>query len=265
MRKRIASTLALWAVVIGVLWFFGSEGGVFLLATLAAITQWELYVLLEKMGFYRPLKVTGAILGLMIVIGSYFLPGGGALDVFAVSMIALSFTLLVWPEVKRSFLPTLFGIIYIPFMLQFYALLIRDYGSVMVPIWIIAAAKFSDVGGLLVGMKFGRHKLCPHISPGKTVEGALGGVAMSALVGVILLAFFPSLLPDGLSYLKAACIAGIIGTLALASDLIESILKRQAGVKDSGNAIPGIGGVFDLTDSLILTAPAGYLLFKYLV
>ncbi|QYY36933.1 phosphatidate cytidylyltransferase [Ruficoccus sp. ZRK36] len=263
MRKRIASTLGLWAVIIAVLVLFGADGGVLLLAALTALTQIEFYQLLEKMG-YRPLKALGAGLGLVLVLGSYYLDGR-PLDLLALAMIVLAFTLLVWPNIRQVFLPTLFGLIYVPFMLQFYTLIMHDYGTVMVPIWIVAVSKFSDVGGLLVGMKFGKHKLCPHISPKKTIEGALGGVAVSALVGVLLLAGFPDQLPDGLTWLKAALIAAILGDLALVSDLIESILKRRAGVKDSGSAIPGIGGIFDLTDSLILTAPAGYLLFKYLV
>ncbi|MEM8549293.1 MAG: phosphatidate cytidylyltransferase [Verrucomicrobiota bacterium] len=270
MRKRILSTVGLWAVIIAVVAFFGSLGGILLLAALAALTQFELYKLLEKMGYYRPLKWTGTALGLIIIIGSYLLyqqglSSSGALDVFALCMLLLSFSLIVWPEVKRTFLPTLFGLIYIPFMLQFYGMMIKEYGSVMVPIFIIAAAKFSDVGGLLFGMALGKHKLCPHISPNKTVEGAVGGIVTSAAIGALLFWAFPQYLPTALTLGTTIVIAAVIGVIALASDLIESILKRQAGVKDSGKAIPGIGGAFDLMDSLILTAPAGYLLFKYLV
>jgi phosphatidate cytidylyltransferase len=264
-RKRIASTLGLWAVIVAVLMLFGDQGGVLLLVALTALTQIEFYQLLEKMGGAQPLKALGTVLGVALVLGSYYAPTVGPLDLLVFGILALAFTLLIWPDIQKVFLPTLFGLVYVPFLLQFYALLIHDYGTILVSIWIIAVAKFSDVGGLLVGMKFGKHKLCPHISPKKTVEGALGGVAMSALVGVILLACFPGYMPEGLTWLKVALIAAILGDLALISDLIESILKRRAGVKDSGSAIPGIGGIFDLTDSLILTAPAGYLLFKYLV
>jgi len=263
--KRILSTFGLWATIIAVLYFFGSVGGILLLAALAALTQFELYQLLEKMDDYRPLKGLGTLLGAVIIVGGYFLPGAGALDVLALSMIALSLTLLAHTDVKRIFLPTLFGLVYVGFLLQFYGLLIRQYDSVMVPVFIIATAKFSDVGGLLFGMKFGKHKLCPKISPGKTVEGGIGGVFTSAVIGALLWSLFPSYLPAGLTLPVAVLIAGITGAIALASDLIESILKRQAGVKDSGTAIPGIGGAFDLMDSLILTAPSGYLLFKYLV
>jgi len=81
---------------------------------------------------------------------------------------------------------------------------------------------------------------------------------------VLLILIFASCYPVGFGMVKAAFIAACIGTVAILSDLIESTIKRQAGVKDSGRLIPGIGGAFDLSDSLILSAPTGYLLIKYL-
>ena len=101
------------------------------------------------------------------------------------------------------------------------------------------------------------------ISPKKTYEGAIGGIVVSMLVGMILLGLFRSHAPEGFNLFLAAIIAIPISVASIASDLVESAFKRQAEVKDSGNIIPGIGGIFDLSDSLILTAPLGYLLFKY--
>ena len=126
----------------------------------------------------------------------------------------------------------------------------------------MAVAKCADVGGLLVGMKIGKTPLSV-ISPKKTYEGAAGGVVFSMLIGVILVALFPDFLPTGFSWWLAALIAIPVAVASIASDLVESAFKRQAGVKDSGKLIPGIGGAFDLSDSLILSAPLGYLLFKY--
>ena len=83
------------------------------------------------------------------------------------------------------------------------------------------------------------------------------------LIGIILVRLFPDHLPDGFSWWLAGLIAIPVAVAAIASDLVESAFKRQAGVKDSGKLIPGIGGAFDLADSLILSAPLGYLLFKY--
>jgi phosphatidate cytidylyltransferase len=111
-------------------------------------------------------------------------------------------------------------------------------------------------------MRIGRTPLSV-ISPKKTYEGAAGGIIVAALVGLILLSLFHAQAPAGLTWWLAILIAIPVAVASIASDLVESAFKRQAGVKDSGTVIPGIGGFFDLADSLILTAPLGYLLFKY--
>jgi phosphatidate cytidylyltransferase len=119
--------------------------------------------------------------------------------------------------------------------------------------------KISDIGQYTFGRLFGKHKLAPRISPGKTWEGAVGGVLLSSLVGaaVILLtlrtsANRPSTVATIL-YVVSLSIAGIAG------DLAESLLKRDAGVKDSSKWLPGFGGVLDLLDSLLGAAPVAYL------
>ena len=134
--------------------------------------------------------------------------------------------------------------------------------AMFLAVWVVAVAKCADVGGLLVGMKLGKTPLSV-ISPKKTYEGAAGGIGCSMLIGVILIGFFHPLVPEGFTWWLGALIAIPIGLASIASDLVESAFKRQADVKDSGKIIPGIGGIFDLTDSLILTAPLGYLFFKY--
>lgn len=119
----------------------------------------------------------------------------------------------------------------------------------------------SDTAAYLVGRKFGRHKLAPTISPGKTVEGAGGAVAASLAYAVILAFFMPKLAPQHAlawaGYLAGAallCLAGILG------DLFESWAKRRAGVKDSGRLLPGHGGILDRIDSACAALPIGALL-----
>ncbi len=106
--------------------------------------------------------------------------------------------------------------------------------------------------------------MAPSISPGKTVEGLLGGIATATLIGAGLPFFFPEFVPDGLAFgpQKACLLAIPIAAVAVIGDLIASVLKRLAGIKDSGGVVPGIGGMLDLTDSLILSAPVGYLLLR---
>ncbi|MBP7143242.1 MAG: phosphatidate cytidylyltransferase, partial [Opitutaceae bacterium] len=133
--------------------------------------------------------------------------------------------------------------------------------GLVMALWLIAVAKFCDTGALLSGMAFGRHRMAPQISPKKTWEGFAGGLLSAALMGAAIAYFARDYLPAGFSPWLAALIALPIAAVSVVSDLVESIMKRRADVKDSGRTIPGIGGMFDLTDSLILAAPLGYAVF----
>lgn len=118
-----------------------------------------------------------------------------------------------------------------------------------------------DVGAYYVGSHLGRHKLCPRVSPGKTVEGALGGIAGNLLIGSVFKAIF---LPDlawgpSLIFFVLAGVAGQVG------DLFESTLKRTSGIKDSGSILPGHGGILDRIDALLFAAPVAYLFQVYLL
>ncbi|MCL2640021.1 MAG: phosphatidate cytidylyltransferase [Phycisphaerales bacterium] len=122
---------------------------------------------------------------------------------------------------------------------------------------IIAVVKAADTGAYAVGRLIGKHKLIPWLSPGKTIEGFIGGIALSAIVSLLLLHFTLPAFSIPMSLL-----AGIIlGAIGQAGDLLESLLKRDAGVKDSGR-LPGFGGILDILDSPLLAAPAAYWLLK---
>ena len=116
----------------------------------------------------------------------------------------------------------------------------------------------TDVGAYVAGRRFGRHKLAPAISPGKSIEGAIGGLVLGALTAMLCVYTFglPVALP------LAAVIGLILSGLGQLGDLAESLIKRQVGVKDSGALIPGHGGVFDRLDSLLIVATATYYLAR---
>jgi len=135
-----------------------------------------------------------------------------------------------------------------------FALRLEDNGLLLL-LYLIAVAKMTDNGALFVGRLWGRHKLAPKISPAKTVEGVCGGLAVGILTAVLL-----GPCCTGFDSACALFIGTVISPLAVLGDLVESFVKRQAGVKDSGSRMPGIGGVLDLMDSVLLAAPAGYLL-----
>jgi phosphatidate cytidylyltransferase len=127
-------------------------------------------------------------------------------------------------------------------------------------LYLIVVTKFSDMGAYVTGSLIGKHPLIPHISPNKTWEGFFGALVFSTAGSFGLRA----LLPGGLRALTTvdALILGLgLGFAAIIGDLAESIVKRSAGVKDSGRLLPGIGGTLDLIDSILFTAP---LLFFYL-
>jgi phosphatidate cytidylyltransferase len=125
----------------------------------------------------------------------------------------------------------------------------------------IAIVKLSDIGQYVVGRTLGRHKLAPQISPGKTWEGAIGGIGIATLAAALVLPLV--MYGSGGVRLKpvltASCYALSIAVAGLVGDLAESLLKRDAGVKDSSNWMPGFGGVLDLLDSLLFAAPVAYL------
>jgi phosphatidate cytidylyltransferase len=112
----------------------------------------------------------------------------------------------------------------------------------------------ADTAGYFVGKSFGRHKLTAHISPGKTIEGAVGIVAGSLLIGVLCKLIF---LPE-LTLNQALVLSGIMGVIGQLGDLCESMMKRAFGTKESGWIFPGHGGVLDRLDSILFAAPITY-------
>jgi len=274
--KRIISTIGLWALTIGVLYAFGIVGAVWIIAIVAVASQHELYGMFEKMG-ERPFRYLGLVLGLVMILAPHYTnavyPHGDkrGLEAGIIAVCIVIACVRIMRERDSSnrletIVYTVFGLVYIPFMLNFEVRIMAlpedpDVG-LMLGIWVVAVTKFCDVGALLVGMVIGRTKMAPHASPKKTWEGAVGGVIIAAVVGAGLVLIFPNLYPETLTPLIAALTAVPVASVGIVSDLIESIFKRRANIKDSGKWIPGIGGAFDLADSVILSAPVAYLLFR---
>ena len=127
-------------------------------------------------------------------------------------------------------------------------------------IYLIAVTKITDVGGYFIGKLFGKHPLAPQLSPKKTVEGSIGGFCFAVALSLFLASVGP-LVGWNLSFFNATWLGMLIGVLAQVGDLAESVLKRDALVKDS-NKIPGIGGILDMMDSLLLTAPVVYFFIR---
>ena len=132
-------------------------------------------------------------------------------------------------------------------------------GTTMHVVMILLCVKFTDIGAFFTGRSLGRHKLIFWLSPGKTWEGLVGGVVTAGLVGAACAPFLVNL-----DWWKGAIFGAVIGAVGQAGDLLESLMKRDAQVKDSGALLPGFGGVLDVIDSPLLAAPVAYLLFGLL-
>ena len=146
------------------------------------------------------------------------------------------------------------GLVYIPLSLSTLVLLrTRPDGLVWI-FFVLFVVFLGDVAAYYAGTYKGRHKLVPSISPGKTIEGALAGLAANLVVGVVFqLIFFSEL-----STLSTALLAVLMGAVGQVGDLFESELKRTAGIKDSGAILPGHGGLLDRIDALLFAAPVAY-------
>jgi phosphatidate cytidylyltransferase len=137
-------------------------------------------------------------------------------------------------------------------------------GTTMVILMILLVVKFTDIGAYFTGRALGRHKLIPWLSPGKTWEGLIGGVLTAGGVGALCaVAIAPASPGDpGLVWWKGFIFGVVIGGIGQLGDLLESLMKRDAEVKDSGHSIPGFGGILDVIDSPLLAAPFAYLMFS---
>jgi phosphatidate cytidylyltransferase len=161
---------------------------------------------------------------------------------------------------------TLFGLMYVPWLLNFIQKIIffPHVNGRFYVLYFILVTKFSDMGAYLIGSLFGRHKMIPRISPGKTWEGFGGAIVVSTLAS-LLFAHFAAGELAGMKMGHALVLGILLGSAAVLGDLIESLFKREAGVKDSGSLFPGIGGILDLMDSLLFNAPLMYLYLRHVL
>lgn len=166
---------------------------------------------------------------------------------------------------------TLFGLMYVPWLLNFIQKInffwpgeaghLQGHYYVL---YFVLVTKFSDCGAYVVGSLFGKHKMIPRISPGKTWEGFGGAIVVSTAASVLFALWAGSRLV-GMTTLHAVILGVILSVAAVVGDLIESLFKREAGLKDSGHFFPGIGGILDLLDSLLFNAPLMYLYLRHVL
>jgi phosphatidate cytidylyltransferase len=133
----------------------------------------------------------------------------------------------------------------------------HEFERVFLLLFCVMVTKFSDMGAYAVGSLFGKHKMIPHISPAKSWEGFVGAFLAGLGAAAGMLAWVPEKLAP-LTWQSGLLIVPVLVITAVSGDLAESVMKRCVAIKDSGHTLPGIGGVLDLTDSLLFTAPVFY-------
>ncbi len=210
-----------------------------------------------------PLAVPVLVIATLAMIGGAYQAGHGG-QVIGVLVLVLG--AIVWhlgdPDrrdvTRRLGTTVLFGL-WVGFLASFAALLVeRSVAGAMGVLAVIGAAILTDVGGYAVGVPFGRHKIAPSVSPNKSWEGLFGGLAVATLAG----AFVLPLLDDRFTWQLGIAIALACGLAGFVGDLLESMVKRDLGVKDLGDLLPGHGGVLDRVDGVLVALPVGYFLLE---
>jgi len=285
--RRLVSSVALWTVVLSAM-FSGNQlvsDYVFLalMVLLAGAGLVEFYGLVEKRGLvcYKGWGIFGGVL--LMVSTFVYLSGnlGGSeapakandfetsiLILFVLGLCLRQFFASTAQGGMLAISTTLFGLMYVPWLLNFiqkihYYPQVEGNGAFYV-LYFILVTKFSDTGAYAVGSLIGRHKMIPRISPGKTWEGFGGAILFSVLASVLFYWAAGGRLV-GMTLPHALVLGAILGSTAVVGDLVESMFKREAGVKDSGRLFPGIGGILDLLDSLLFNAPLMYLYLRHML
>ncbi|MET8449200.1 phosphatidate cytidylyltransferase [Streptomyces sp. NPDC005209] len=247
----VASLFIVKAVFVGVV------------AVAVVVGLWELTSRLqERKGIKAPL-VPLALGGAAMVVAGYVRGAEGAWVAMALTALAV----LVWrmTEPPEGYLKDVtagvFAAFYVPFLATFVAMMLTaDDGPWRVLTFLLLTV-VSDTGAYAVGWRFGKHKLAPRISPGKTREGLLGAVAFAMVAGALCMQF---LIDDG-TWWQGLLLGLAVAASATLGDLGESMIKRDLGIKDMGTLLPGHGGIMDRLDSLLPTAPVVWLLMVVFV
>jgi phosphatidate cytidylyltransferase len=265
--KRILTAIVGLPILLYTVWSPSTYFFVALTTIAALLALTEFYALASKVGC-KPLLIVGC--GAACVVLSSFLfeePSLAVGAMIALSIISLAAALGRPEEIKLSLISvssTVFGVIYVallPGCLIGVRVLPDAVGRLTAPhlaskllTMFFAMVMLTDTGAYYVGRSIGRHKLAPRISPGKTIEGAIGGFATAVLTGFLCRLTFFHEIPIG----HVLALGAAIGSVGQIGDLAESMLKRGAGVKDSGNLLPGHGGMLDRIDSILFCAPILY-------
>jgi len=231
-----------------------------ILATiLILIALYEFFYMIEKKGV-KLFKAFGISVGLFIPISIYYrfhVKEGWQFLFIILGLFILFILELTKKETHQPILSisaTIFGILYISWCFSFLIRIRQLPEGALLIAFLIIVTKASDIGAYFMGKFYGKTPLIRRVSPNKTVEGALGGFTLSFAIGLFFSFFIRTIF-----FWEKFFLLLILPVVSQLGDLFESLIKRDCQVKDSGKLLPGIGGVLDIIDSIIFTAPTFYL------
>ncbi|MEU8514808.1 phosphatidate cytidylyltransferase [Kitasatospora sp. NPDC048722] len=262
LQAAIGVGVGLGAVIIASLFVVKA---LFLFVVMAAVSVgvWELTSRLSERKQIKAPLVPLVAGGIAMIATGYW----AGVQWAAASLALTGLAVMVWrmaeppDDYLRDITAGVFTAFYVPFLATFVAMMLAaDDGPQRIVLFLIVTI-CSDTGAYAVGYKFGKNKLAPTISPGKTREGLAGGIGLSMLAGALLM----QLIIDGGSWWQGLILGGCAAVTATLGDLGESMIKRDLGIKDMGTLLPGHGGIMDRLDSLLPTAPVVWLLLAAFV
>jgi len=266
LTKRILTSLVLIPAVTALLFYaklLGADWAVgLLLALVALLAALEYLSLIARIGFPIERYSFLVLVAFLEFVYIFFHGRHVILAIGAAFLLPILWYLPQQNGVKRA-LAAISGLLYLPWLLHFFYLIYRapSYGGWLYAMLLLVMVWSYDIGAFFVGSRFGQHPLAPSISPGKTVEGAIGGFLFTLFganltpIWVHWIAWVPHII----------ALAILVSAATQAGDLFESKLKRLAGVKDSGELLPGHGGMLDRIDGLLFAIPAFYLYFHHVL
>lgn len=206
----------------------------------------------------RPATLVAVGAGLVMLYGAY----GGGPSAQALGLVLLGLGGMAWMLLERgrervvaSLGATCLMTLWVPFLASFLGLLLVRPNGAWIVMAAIALAVANDIGAYALGSRFGRHRLAPRVSPGKSWEGFAGGLATVLVLAGLVTARVPGFdVPTALAFGAVVAVAGTVG------DLAESLVKRDLRIKDLGRIMPGHGGIMDRVDAILFALPAAHLL-----
>lgn len=260
--RRWLTALILLPLLVGVIVKGGRALFILVVLLVSGLGLWEFLGMFSPESDY-PRRVKAIMLGTLLIIsfctaqrGSYLCNPSAPLFVLVWCIFVLMLFYLASyghiPELSRDLAINALGLLYIPLLLGHLVWLRYLPNGEWWVLWLLAVVFFGDTSALYLGLSLGRNKLFPSVSPGKTWEGTLGGLGGAVLAGALMGKW---LLPEVGTGILAG-LALVLGVLGVLGDLFESMLKRQAQVKDAGQLLPGHGGMLDRLDSILFAAPA---------